>query len=240
MTQHDVAPSTSGRGDKFIPFYILGIILVHNLSLDLLLQQVLQRHRIRRKLRDTLAQLLRRHGILVQQEPEQRLVVEVRHLGDVQLGRVLAGQLLGHRRRRVVHFLQQVRRDGQVVASRQLSNLSRVTERRTHDDRLVAVLLVVVEDVLHRLHTGVLLSAVLLLVRRLVPVKDTAHERRDQECAGLSTRDGLHRREHQGQVAVDLVLVLQDVRRLDTFPGGGDLDQDTVPGDTLRLVELQN
>ena len=208
------------------------------LSLDLLLELVLERHGIGRELGDTLAQLLRGHGVIVELEAEERLVVEVRLLGDVQLGGVLAGELLGHGRGRVVQVFQQVGRDGQVVAASQLGDFTHVPERCPHDDGLVAVLLVVVEDVLHRLDTGVFLRGVLLLVRRLEPVEDPANEGRDQVRAGLSTRDGLHGREHQGQVAVHLVLVLQDVGRLDPLPGGGNLDQDTVPGDTLALVEL--
>jgi hypothetical protein len=35
------------------------------------------------------------------------------------------------------------------------------------------------------------------------------------------------------------VLRLQDVGGLDTLPGGGDLDQNTVLGDALLLVELR-
>jgi hypothetical protein len=36
------------------------------------------------------------------------------------------------------------------------------------------------------------------------------------------------------------VLRLQDVGGLDTLPGGGDLDKDTVLGDALLLVELDD
>lgn len=154
------------------------------------------------------------------------------------MGNILAGQLLGDAGGRVVQVLQQVGRDGQVVATSQLGDLTSVTERSTHDNGLVAVLLVVVEDGLHRLDTGILLSSVLLLVVGLVPVKDTTNEGRDEEGAGLSTGDGLDGREDEGQVAVDAVLALEDVGGLDTLPGGGDLDEDTVLGDALRFVEL--
>ena len=154
------------------------------------------------------------------------------------MGNILAGQLLGDAGGRVVQVLQQVGRDGQVVATSQLGDLTSVTERSTHDNGLVAVLFVVVEDGLHRLDTGVLLGSVLLLVVGLVPVKDTTNEGRDEEGAGLSTGDGLDGREDEGQVAVDAVLALEDVGGLDTLPGGGDLDEDTVLGDALRFVEL--
>ena len=88
------------------------------------------------------------------------------------------------------------------------------------------------------LDTGVLLGGVVALVGGLVPVEDTANEGRDEEGTGLSGSNGLDQREHEGQVAVDAVLELQDVGGLDTLVGGGNLDQDAVLGDTLLLVEL--
>ena len=51
--------------------------------------------------------------------------------------------------------------------------LTYVTEGGTHDDGLVPVLLVVVEDLLHGLDTGVLVADVVLArLVLLVPVKD--------------------------------------------------------------------
>ena len=96
--------------------------------------------------------------------------------------------------------------NGEVVASSELSNLANGAERSTHDDGLVAVLLVVVEDAADGLDTGVLLLGVLLLVGSLVPVEDTANEGRDEESTGLSGSDGLDLGEHEGKVAVDAVL----------------------------------
>jgi hypothetical protein len=128
--------------------------------------------------------------------------------------------------------------DGQVVATSQLSDLTAVTERGTHDDGLVAVLLVVVVDGLDGLDTGVLLRGVVALVSGLVPIQDTADEGGDEESTGLSSSNGLDEREHEGQVAVDAVLRLQDVSGLDTLPGGGDLDENAVLGDTSLLVQL--
>lgn len=154
------------------------------------------------------------------------------------MGHIPTVQLLGDAGSRVVQLLQQVGRDGQVVTASQLGDLTSVTERSTHDNGLVAVLLVVVVDVLHRLDTGVLAGSVLLLVVGLVPVEDTTNEGGDEVGAGLSTGDGLDSREDEGQVAVDAVLALEDVGGLDTLPGGGDLDEDTVLGDALRFVEL--
>ena len=50
--------------------------------------------------------------------------------------------------------------------------MTHVTERRAHDDGLVAVRLVVVKDLLDGLDTGVLSTRVRLAGLRLVPVKD--------------------------------------------------------------------
>lgn len=100
------------------------------------------------------------------------------------------------------------------------------------------MLLVVVEDGLNGLDTGVLLGGVVALVGGLVPVKDTADEGRDEESTGLGGGDGLDAGEHEGQVAVDAVVSLEDLSGLDTLPGGGNLDQDALLGDTDFLVEL--
>ena len=108
--------------------------------------------------------------------------------------------------------------DGEVVAASELSDLANVPEGGAHDDGLVAVLLVVVEDGLDALDARVLGARVLLLGGRLVPVKDTANEGRDEESSGLSSGNGLHKRKHEGQVAVDSVLGLQDLGGLDALP----------------------
>jgi hypothetical protein len=129
-------------------------------------------------------------------------------------------------------------RDGEVIAASELGDLADVAERGTHDNGLVAELLVVVEDALDALHTGVLLLLVLLLVSGLEPVEDAADEGGDKEGTGLGSGDGLDEGEHEGQVAVDAVVALEDLGSLDTLPCGGNLDQDTVLADTLLLVEL--
>lgn len=128
--------------------------------------------------------------------------------------------------------------DGQVVAASKLGDLASVAEGGTHDDGLVAKLLVVVEDALDRGHTGVGLLGVLLLGGSLVPVQDTADERGDEEGVGLGCGNSLGKREHESKVAVDLVVALEDLGGLDTLPGGSNLDQNAVLGDTLLLVEL--
>lgn len=210
-----------------------------SLSLDLLLEQLLQGHGVSRELGDTLAELLDGHGLLVEVEAVSSLVVEVLALGNVQVRGTGGVELLGHGLGGVVQILKQVGRDGQVVAASQLGDLASVTERGTHDDGLVAVLLVVVVDVLHRLDTGVLRGSVVALVRILVPIQNATHEGGDEEGTGLGGSDGLDQGKHQGQVAVHAVLRLQDVSSLDTLIGGGDLNQDAVLGDTVLLVHLE-
>lgn len=203
------------------------------------MEQLLQGHSVGGELGDTLAELLNSHGLLVEVEAERSLVVEVLALGDVQVRGTGGVKLLGNGLLGVVQILEQVGRDGQVVAASQLGDLATVTERGTHDDGVVAVLLVVVVDVLHRLDTGVLGGSVVALVRVLEPIQNAAHEGGDQEGTGLGGGDGLDKGEHQGQVAVHTVLRLQDVSSLDTLVGGGNLDQDAVLGDTVLLVQLE-
>lgn len=165
-------------------------------------------------------------------------------------------ELLRYRLGRVVELLEQVglwhilalpsqklgiertHSNGEVVAPGELGNLARVPEGGTHNNRVVAVLLVVVEDVLYALDTGVLGRAVLLLGRRLVPVKNAADERRDEVSTSLSSADSLDEREHEGQVAVDAVLRLEDLGGLDALPCRGDLDEDALLGNADLLVEL--
>lgn len=130
--------------------------------------------------------------------------------------------------------------DSEVIATGELSDLTNVTERGTHDNGLVAKLLVVVEDVLDALDTRVGLLGVLLLVVGLVPVKDTADEGRDEEGTGLGGGNGLRKGEHKSKVGVDAVLRLQDVGGLDTLVGGGDLDQDAGLVNASLLVKLQS
>lgn len=50
--------------------------------------------------------------------------------------------------------------------------ITNITEGSSHDDGVVAVLLVIVEDLLHRLNTWVIISLISLSCRLLVPIKD--------------------------------------------------------------------
>lgn len=83
------------------------------------------------------------------------------------------------------------------------------------------MLLVVVEDLLNALDTGVVTTdelLVLVLRAGLVPVKDTADEGRDQSDTSFSASDGLTESEEEGEVAVDLLVALEFAGGLDTFP----------------------
>lgn len=99
-------------------------------------------------------------------------------------------------------------------------------------------MLVVVEDLLYALHTRVVVTRVVLAgVVLLVPVQDATDERRDKGDASLSTSDSLAEAEQEGKVAVDAIVPLQFARGLDTFPGGGDLDEDALFLDSKTVVE---
>ena len=178
------------------------------------------------------------HGVLVEVEAEEGLVLEVALLLNVELGDVLGLELLGNRVGAVVHLLEEVGGDGEVVAAGKLGDLAEVAEGGAHDDGLVVVLLVVVEDLDDGLDTGVVLGGVLLLGVGLVPVEDTADEGRDEVGTGLGGGDGLGKGEHEGQVAVDAVLALELVGGLDTLPGGSELDENAGLVNTGLLVEL--
>ena len=65
----------------------------------------------------------------------------------------------------------------------------------------------------------------------------TADEGRNQGDASLGTSNSLAETEEESEVAVNAVLSLELLRRLDTLPGRGDLDQDTLALDTDRLVK---
>jgi hypothetical protein len=112
-----------------------------------------------------------------------------------------------------------------------------VTERSTHDDGLVTVLLIVVENLLDRLNTRVLFASVVgagLVL--LVPVEDTADEGRNEGGTGLGTSNRLTEAKEESEVAVD-TLLLEFACSLDTLPGGRDLDQDAILGNTKRIVK---
>lgn len=64
-----------------------------------------------------------------------------------------------------------------------------------------------------------------------------ANERRHQGHTSLGTCNGLNESKHEGQVAVDTVLLLELASGLDSLPRRGDLDEDPVSVDANRLVQ---
>ena len=110
-------------------------------------------------------------------------------------------------------------RNGQVIAARQFRDFADVPETSAHDDGLVSVLLVVVEDSLHALDPRVVLGRIpVLLLVGLVPIQNPADERRDEEGTSLGGGNGLWKGEHKSKVAVDLVFGLEGLGGLDTLP----------------------
>ncbi len=110
-----------------------------------------------------------------------------------------------------MHFLPialSTYRDSQVVTSCQLGDLPQVPKASTHNDSLVVVFLVVVEDRLHALDTWVLLGIVIPLVRGLIPIQDASNEGRDEESTRFSRSNGLRKGEHEGKIAIDAMLRL--------------------------------
>ena len=160
----------------------------HRSRRELLTEELLEGVAVLGELLDALVQLVERHLLLEQLPAELGLVVDVGDLG-VLLGRGAGGlgvELLGDGRGVVLELLEEksiilklIRLDdndarGEVDAGESF-DLADVAEggAHTHDDGLVPVLLVVVEDLLHRLHTRVLIADVVLArLVLLVPVKD--------------------------------------------------------------------
>lgn len=112
-----------------------------------------------------------------------------------------------------------------------------VPEASTHDDGLVTMLLVVVEDLLDGDDSRILITFVGLSSALLVPIENSPDERRNQGNTSLGASNGLAETEKESQVAVDVVIPLQFPSGLDTLPGRSDLDEDTVLVDTEGLVE---
>ena len=157
---------------------------------------------------------------------------------------VLGGRGIERARHRSVGALQlrqQVRADRQQVAARQRVDLADVAEARAHHLGGDAELLVVGVDLADRLHAGVVGAGHRGLVPLgagglLVPVVDAADEGADQLDAGVAAGHRLAEGEQQRQVAADAFL-LELARRLDAFPGGGDLDQHPLARDARGLVQ---
>jgi len=208
--------------------------------LDLGLEDILEGDGISGKGTDTVGELLGGHLVFVEVEAEFGLVVDVGLPLDVEGVGALGCELLWDGFLGVVKLLEEVWRDGQVVATSQLGDFTLVSEGSTHYNGLVTELLVVVENALDRADTWVLRSRVGLSGGSLVPIENTSDEWGDEVGTGLGGGDGLLEREHEGQVGVDSVLGLELTGGLDTLPGGGDLDEDTLLVDSDGLVEIDD
>jgi hypothetical protein len=88
-------------------------------------------------------ELVESHGVLEHGPSELGLVIEVRdllHLLAVRLGGI---ELLGDGLGRVLELFEELGGDSEVITSGQLGDFTNVSERSSHDDGLVSVLLVV-------------------------------------------------------------------------------------------------
>ena len=170
------------QGDLVFPCYVIHLYMLllsyftsHlPLSRELPAKEVLEGLAILSELLDTLMQLVERHLVLEEGPAELGLVVDEGHLLDrLALRRRVRVELLRHGGCVVLQLLEQLRCDGEEVDTGESLDLAGVTEGCAHDDRLVVVLLVVVEDLLHGLHTRVVVARVVLArLVLVVPVKD--------------------------------------------------------------------
>ena len=80
------------------------------------------------------------------------------------------------------------------------------------------------------------MCGVVLLGGVLVPVKNSADKGRNQESASLCTSHGLDFGKQQGEVAVDLMLALENMSSFDAFVGRGNLDENTRLVNALFFV----
>jgi hypothetical protein len=231
--------------------------------LNLLPQDILQRHRISRKLTNPLPQLLHRHSILIEVEPEVTLIIDIRLLLDVKIVRIFRAQLLLHFFIGVEEFFEEVglwvrrsvrgfpctqlgrgkggRRitysDSQVITSRQFCDLPLIPKTRTHNNSLISKLLVVIENRLNALDTRIFMRLERILLHSyLVPIHYPSDEGGNEIGTGFCSSDGLYEGEHQGKVAVYAVFGLEDLGGFDAFPCRGDLDEHALFADADLFV----
>ena len=148
---------------------------------------------------------------------------------------------LGHGGGIFGELLEEVRSNGQEVATAEGLDLAAITEGCAHDFGLDVVALVVGEDAADGLHAGVVGArgggfVPVGTLGLLVPVVDAADERRDQLDLGVGAGDGLGEREEQGEIAADAFL-FELSGGLDAFPGGGHLHENAFLGDAGSLIE---
>ena len=103
---------------------------------------------------------------------------------------------------------QQLRRDGEQIATCQCGDLPNVAKARTHHLSSHAMLLVVVVNMANALHTWIVHTSTFCLVPRrtrglFVPVVNTPHKRGNEFHPRLRTRHGLGKRKQQSEVGVN-------------------------------------
>ena len=189
---------------------------------------------IRRKLPNAVSELVGSHGVLVE-HPAEGLFVEIDFF-DVGAHRLSGIQLASKRCGGVLEILEKVGADREQVATGEFRDLTDVSEAGAHHLRLVAELFVVVVDFLDGLDTGILRTDVFFAGGGFVVIVNATNERRDEARVGLRAGDGLWEREEERQIAID-AFFLADRSGLGTFPCRGDLDEHTLTGRSLLLVE---
>ena len=163
------------------------------------------------------------------------------HCGQVH--RLCSMRVQTGRQRRIggCELRQQLRADGQQIATGQGGDLPDVAKRGPHDFGGDAVFFVVVENRTHRLHARVLRAGhggfVPSCSRRLfVPVINAAHKGRDQLHLGLATGHRLAKGKQECQVATN-PLTFEFRRGLDAFPSGRHFDQHPLACNALGRVQ---
>lgn len=126
--------------------------------LELLLEQVLESLAVLVESSNTLVELVVGHLVTLELLGKLLLVVNKGYLLDRVLLGSLRLELLGNGLVGVHELLQELGGDGEVITSGQSLDFTNVSEGGTHDNGVVSVLLVVVEDLLDRLDTGVSLT----------------------------------------------------------------------------------
>jgi len=211
-----------------------------NLSFQLLPQQRLEGITVLSEFFDALVELVERHGVLEKSPSELGLIVNESDLGDGSGGSSsFSVKFLWDWRAVFLEFLQEGGGDGEKITTSQSLDLSDVTERSTHDDGPVSMLLIVVEDFADGLNARVIL--VLISGSRLVllvPVQNAADEGRNESDTSFGTSHSLTETEQESKVAMDLLITLKFTGSLDTLPGRCDLNENAFLGDANGLVKF--
>ena len=137
----------------------------------------------------------------------------------------------------LLHLVEQSRGNCQSVDSAKVLDLVSVPERSPHNDGLDVVGAIVVENVCNEDHSGVLERVLISLSELLlVPVQDSSDEGGNQEKFAVCTSHCLDKMENQSHVDLNVAFG-QDFCCFDSFPGGGNFNQNSVRADSSLLVK---